>query len=110
MDVVAPELRAVAVYGRQTDVGTYVDAIMMIVSQSQEYLPSKVRSDAIATHDDGNDRNERTPALVRHQIVKAVDRKPRAPGSEGLSNFSDVIERSPEPPVEIMVVTCSQLV
>lgn len=54
---VAPELGAASLYGRQTDIGTYVDAIMMIVSQIQYYVLSKVRSDASVTHENGNGRN-----------------------------------------------------
>lgn len=108
MDVVAPELRAATVYGLQTDVGTFVDAIMTIVSQRQVYLPWKFLSDEIAAHN-GNDSNERIPASVRDPIFAAFDPNPPAPGSGRLSNASGGIERDPEPPLDIIILTRSHL-
>lgn len=81
---------------------------MTIVSQIQEYFPSKVRSDATGTHDDGNDLNERTPEPVRDQLVEVVDPDLPAHGSGRLSNELAGTERAPEPPVHIMVRTRNQ--
>lgn len=46
---------------------------------------SKVRSDAVATHDDVNDRNERTPASAQVEIVAAVVNNPRTPGGRAFN-------------------------
>lgn len=63
--MVAPELRAATVYVLQPDVGTNVDAIMKILSQRQEYVRLRDRSDATATNDGGSESNEQTMAPVR---------------------------------------------